>query len=148
MGTRKDDINPFDISIPVFGMPNAKKTTKTKSKCRLTLAQTTKIRNAIGKCEYPGCKMGAQEVHHIKFCNEGGTNAYSNLIVLCGAHHNLAHGKVVDGKIIPKTVLRNLVKKRSKEKEKQVKGIIKSKMATNPKKTNPKSQWDGSNFKW
>ncbi len=67
----------------------------------LTSAKKRKIMDAVGnKCEIRGCKLKAQEVHHIKLVSKGGTNVGSNLIVLCGYHHNEVHSGAITQTII------------------------------------------------
>lgn len=98
-----------------------------KNKSTLTQTQKTKIKNCVGQCEIQGCTYPPHEVHHIKFLEEGGTDTYSNLIILCGSHHNDAHGKNLTGAVIPKNQLQTLVKKRSPQKTEQIKQILKKK---------------------
>lgn len=65
---------------------------------------------AKGKCEYPSCNVEAYlDVHHITPRNEGGSNKYTNLIVLCPNHHRMA-GKGA----IPRDQLRMIVRNRKK----------------------------------
>lgn len=124
--------NPFDIVLPsitgpvdVFGNGPGK-SQKKSNKSKLTQTQKTKIKNVVGKCEYPGCNHPPHEVHHIKWLEEGGTDTYSNLVVLCGSHHNDAHGKNPQGNMIPKAKLKSIVTKRSKAKSDNIKAILKN----------------------
>ena len=135
--------NLFDIDIPfpkTYEMPTfeelarvkKEKTTKNKSKqtqknkSKLTPTQKNKIKNLVGQCEMPGCKNHPHEVHHIKFLEDGGTDSYSNLIVLCGACHNDAHGKNPTGKKIPQPKFKTIVRNRSKTKADGIKEILKN----------------------
>jgi len=127
--------NPFDIDMPpviipgfVFGNwpENEQEKPRESNKSRLTQTQKMKIKNIVGKCEYPGCDHPPHEVHHIKWLEEGGTDSYSNLIVLCGSHRNDAHGKNPQGKMIPKTKLKSIVKGRSKTRADNIKTVLKS----------------------
>jgi hypothetical protein len=44
------------------------------------------------RCRVPGCRSALfLEVHHIVHREHGGTNDPSNLLVLCGGHHDLHH---------------------------------------------------------
>lgn len=124
--------NPFATDLPsltepvnIFGSRPERSQTKA-NKSKLTQTQKTKIKNAIGMCEYPGCNHPPHEVHHIKWLREGGTDTYSNLVVLCGSHHNDAHGKNPQGNMIPKAKLKNIVTKRSKIKADNIKAILKN----------------------
>lgn len=86
----------------------------------LTDARARKIMVAAGnKCEIRRCKFPAQEVHHIKPRSEGGQDVASNLIVLCGSHHNEAHHGS-----ITRTKLRELVKKRNKAAKREIGYIL------------------------
>jgi hypothetical protein len=45
-----------------------------------------------GRCQVPGCRSALfLEVHHIVHREHGGTHDPSNLLVLCGGHHDLHH---------------------------------------------------------
>jgi 5-methylcytosine-specific restriction endonuclease McrA len=41
------------------------------------------------RCRF--CGAATTELHHIVYRSQGGTHEISNLIVLCGTHHALAH---------------------------------------------------------
>jgi hypothetical protein len=44
------------------------------------------------RCCIPGCRNARHvELHHIRLSSEGGSNAPSNIITLCGAHHRAVH---------------------------------------------------------
>lgn len=97
-----------------------------KPKCGLTQTQILKIKSIVVKCEIPGCNSPPYEVHHIRFCNEGGDNRYGNLIVLCANHHSDAHGKNPHGNSISKGYLYEIVKRRSSTKANQIKAVLAS----------------------
>jgi 5-methylcytosine-specific restriction endonuclease McrA len=45
-----------------------------------------------GKCTEPGCaNTRFTEIHHIKPLSEGGSNALTNLKILCSQHHRMQH---------------------------------------------------------
>ena len=121
MAKRKD---PFAIDIS-FNLTSGGKKEKTGNKSKLTQTQKNKIKNLVGQCEMSNCDRHPHEVHHIKWLNKSGTDTYSNLIVLCGACHDDAHGKNPTGKQIPLSTLRGIVKRRSKTKAEGIKNILK-----------------------
>ena len=87
----------------------------------LTNAKKAKIKQAVGgKCEMPGCRAKAYEIHHIVPVSKDGRNIGSNLIALCANHHRDAH----DGKIT-QTRLKEIVKKRSKKVKQEITNILK-----------------------
>jgi hypothetical protein len=50
------------------------------------------LERAQHRCQVPGCRSSKHlAIHHIIFRAHGGTNAASNLIVLCDGHHRLLH---------------------------------------------------------
>ena len=73
----------------------------------LTNAKKTKIKQAVGgKCEIPGCRAKAYDIHHIVPVSKGGRNIGSNLIALCANHHRDAHdGKITQVRL--KEIVRN-----------------------------------------
>lgn len=98
-------------------------TNKIGNDCRLTESEKRTYKNLIPKCEM--CKAApGQDVHHIKSCKNGGRKIYSNLIVLCGTHHKMAHG---EGGMIPQTKLKECIQKRPKETAEQIKSFLKMK---------------------
>ena len=44
-------------------------------------------------CEFPRCGEQSADAHHIVYKSQGGGDEDANLIALCRAHHNQAHGK-------------------------------------------------------
>lgn len=50
------------------------------------------LERAQHRCQVPGCRSSKHlAIHHIVFRSQGGTNALSNLIVLCDGHHRVLH---------------------------------------------------------
>jgi 5-methylcytosine-specific restriction endonuclease McrA len=87
---------------------------------QLTSTKELKIKEAVGmRCEMPGCKDRAREVHHIKPRSERGEDVPSNLIVLCANHHDDA-----DKGRITRTELSNLVKNRNDEVKREIRNIL------------------------
>jgi hypothetical protein len=125
---RKRNNNPFapvvDFKpVNIFEDPKPEK----KSKCKLTSYQKDKIKNIAKDCEMKirRCPKKAQEVHHIKYCSAGGTDAYSNLIALCGSCHNEAHPDRATGEVkISKEKLYGIVERRAKDKAKLIKDVL------------------------
>jgi hypothetical protein len=49
-----------------------------------------------GRCQVPGCRAAKfLEVHHLHWRSDGGGHDPSNLAVLCTAHHDLVHRRLV-----------------------------------------------------
>ncbi len=120
--------------IPIKFYGNEESSSK-KNKSNLTQTQKNKIKNITGKCEISSCNNAPYNVHHIKFVEDGGTDVYSNLIVLCSNCHDDAHGKNPHGKIITKSKLKEIVKNRSKTRAEQIKAVlqkVKSNSESNP----------------
>lgn len=137
--------SPFDVSFAplkmkpmnFYGHDNI---SKEKNKSTLTQTQKSKIKNIAKACEMPKCNNDPYEVHHIKYLEDGGTDAYSNLIVLCSNCHKDAHGKNPTGKSIPKTKLREIVTKRSKTQADLIKAVLvkkKTNSNSSPSNRNP-----------
>jgi 5-methylcytosine-specific restriction endonuclease McrA len=98
---------------------------KKSEKRGLSSSQKNNIRLVFEECEYRGCHRAPHEVHHI---NEDKTdNSYKNLIVLCGACHDDAHGKNPKKQKIPREKLSGVVKRRATNKEKRIKEILNKK---------------------
>jgi len=107
------------------------KTDAKKIRAALTPAKKRKIMDAVGnKCEIPGCKDEGQEVHHIKQVKKGGTNVGSNLIVLCGTHHNKA-----DRCAITQTKLKEIVKNRTEKRKKAINKILRNRKKVGTEKS-------------
>lgn len=51
------------------------------------------IREAGGKCSFPGCSSTNVQIHHVIKKSQMGTNEPTNLLVLCYDHHEMAHAK-------------------------------------------------------
>ena len=50
------------------------------------------LRRDHGRCQVPGCRSARNiDIHHIVLRTEGGSNAASNLILCCSAHHRALH---------------------------------------------------------
>lgn len=90
-------------------------------------------------------------VSHVKSRSRGFGNLhnpykppYSNLIVLCGSHHNDAHGKNPQGKMIPKTKLKSIVKGRSKTRADNIKTVLKAvgKRGEGKRQENSRYPWE------
>jgi 5-methylcytosine-specific restriction endonuclease McrA len=108
---------------------------KTPEKRGLSSSQKNNIRLVFEECEYRGCHRAPHEVHHI---NEDKTdNSYKNLIVLCGACHDDAHGKNPKKQKTPREKLYGIVKRRAGNKEKRIKEILAKKKT--PRKPNKNS---------
>jgi hypothetical protein len=55
-----------------------------------------------GKCVVPGCRNHLWvDVHHLRLRSEGGLHHASNLVTLCGSHHDLVHKGflIIDGQV-------------------------------------------------
>jgi hypothetical protein len=103
----------------------------------LSPSQKNNIRLVFEEGEYRGCHRAPHEVHHI---NEDKTDdSYKNLIVLCGACHDDAHGKNPKKQKIPREKLYGIVKRRASNKEKRIKEILSKK--SNPRKSNKNSDF-------
>ena len=111
----------FDLDFDPF-TGEKYKTDAEKTRTSLTPTMIRKIKDAVGnKCEIPGCKDEGQEVHHIRQVKNGGTNVRSNLIVLCGTHHNKA-----DSGAITQTKLKEIVKNRTEKRKKAINKILRN----------------------
>jgi len=118
-----------------------KKTTPGRGKCKLTATQIRNIKRAFKKCEVANCKLPPHKVHHIRFCKEEkGSDIYRNLIVLCGAHHDAAHGLNPDGIKIPKSIFYKIVENRDPDKAERVKEILASTKKIRQKRESKKSK--------
>lgn len=106
------------------GRKSGGKPTKPKLKFNLTPTARKKIREeAIGKCEKCNTKIKSKlQVHHIREVEDGGKHIQSNLIVLCRKCHTTIHSL---SPALSKTQMKNLVKKRSKRKQKDIRDILK-----------------------
>jgi hypothetical protein len=51
------------------------------------------VRRQHDSCAVPGCRLPADEVHHIQPRSEGGTNLESNLAGLCSSHHQVREAR-------------------------------------------------------
>jgi hypothetical protein len=128
---------------PVNLFANFKPEKKRESCHNLTQKQISSIKRIAQKCEIKGCSLDPHDVHHIKFCEEGGTDSYGNLIALCGGHHDETHGKGLSGIRTPKAKLYGIVERRAKDKAKAIKDILenlekarKKRAKKEPKSTN------------
>ena len=54
-----------------------------------------------------GCAKQAEEVHHIIFRSQGGTDEMSNLVAICRDCHDMAHGK--RSGVLPAWVLQAMI---------------------------------------
>jgi hypothetical protein len=99
----------------------------TKKKERgLTSTQKRNIKIAVhDECETRGCHRSAHDVHHIN--GDKTDNSYRNLIVLCGACHDDAHGKNLKRELTPVALLRGIVSRRAEEKAKRIREILSKK---------------------
>ena len=133
----------FDLDYdPFTGEKN--KTDAETIRSALTSAKRKKIMDAVGnKCEIRGCKLKAQEVHHIKLVSKGGTNVGSNLIVLCGYHHNEVHSGA-----ITQTKLKGIVKNRSEKRKKGINKILRNrkKVGTEKSRSSTSQAFDYPSF--
>ena len=96
---------------------------------QLTPARELRIKTAVGNaCEFPRCKNGAYEVHHIKPRSEKGQDVASNLIVLCANHHDDADkGRITRGE------LTDIVKKRKDNVKREIRNILRAKVGKEKK---------------
>jgi len=66
-----------------------------------TLTIPAKTRDLVmardhGRCRFPGCRATRNlDIHHIVPRAQGGDHDASNLLVLCGGHHQLLHDEIV-----------------------------------------------------
>lgn len=101
----------------------------------LTPVKKRKIKDAVGnKCEMRGCPNKAYQVHHIKQVkNRGanvGTNVGSNLIVLCANCHSDVHSGA-----ITQTKLKEIVKKRTEKRKKEINKILRNRKKVGTEKS-------------
>jgi hypothetical protein len=55
-----------------------------------------------GSCVVPGCRNHLWvDVHHLRLRSEGGSHHATNLVTLCGSHHDLVHDGflIIDGQV-------------------------------------------------
>ena len=118
-----------------------------KRERRLTSSQIRDIKLAVGgTCETKGCPRSAHDVHHINW--DKTDDSYKNLIVLCGACHDDAHGKNLERITTPKQILSGIVRRRAEHKEKRIKEILSKKPVRRNTKKNPYTGFGGSGFKF
>ena len=92
-----------------------------KKKRTLTTAQLKDFKAAVGKCEICGKKFSVSVLqhHHIVPKEKGGSdNLLTNVLVVCGTCHDMAHKGFYKQK-----ELREKIKKRSKKVVEQIKAI-------------------------
>jgi hypothetical protein len=116
--------NPYKMpsnSGNIFGFPqpSSKKNVSTTTP-PLSASISHDIQHCVSfKCEYPKCTHPSQRVHHIKPRKESGKHTYSNLIALCGTHHNNA-----DDGILPRADLKKMIGRRTEREESCIRSVL------------------------
>ncbi|MBL7051666.1 MAG: HNH endonuclease [Nanoarchaeota archaeon] len=111
-----DKMNNDSFGTSTNNTNNKKSSNHTRVK-PLTKYEAEKVIMQRGnKCEYPHCNENVSlEVHHITKRSNGGSNKYSNLVVLCPTHHRKA-----DRGSINATRLKMIVSHHIKNKRKSI----------------------------
>ena len=89
----------------------------------LTQNRKRRIKEIVGKCEIPGCKcrdIHLLEIHHIDGNHDN--DIESNILVICREHHTVGRGTQYGHITVAKQ--REIVKKRSLKKRKEIQGVI------------------------
>ena len=54
-------------------------------------AHAEAFRRSHPRCDWPGCRSGTTDAHHVQYRSRGGSDDWSNLRPLCKPHHEEVH---------------------------------------------------------